>query len=117
MVYSNTKLFKLGQKRVYFNIGVFWKWVVFASFHGFIAFFLCSNSLTGIMDSSGKTLDHWYISSVVFSVLIHIVLLKLIIEAINANMIYIIAGLGSLMLYWIMAAGFSIPFISKILQP
>lgn len=117
MVYSNTKLFKLGQQRKYFNIGVFWKWVVCAAIHGFSVFFICSNSLTGMMDESGKTLDHWYISSVVFSCLIHIVLLKLIIEAINANMIYILAAFGSLLLYWIMAAGFSIPFISKLIQP
>ena len=89
IVYKCTKLFKAGQRKKYFNVFVFWKWIILSGIHGFIIFFTCNLALKGAVDQSGKTVEHWYISSVVFSCIIHLVLLKLVIETITINIIYV----------------------------
>lgn len=88
VVYSNTRLFKMGQRKKYFNISVFWKWVVFSFIHGFLIYWICQGCLNGPIDGSGKTADHWYISSVAFTCIIHLVTMKLVLETININTIY-----------------------------
>ena len=88
IVYSHTKLFKAGQRKKYFSIGVFWKWVILSAIHGATVYWVCQTVLRGPIDGTGKTPDHWYITSVGFSSVIHLVLLKLIIETITINLIY-----------------------------
>ena len=89
IAFSNTKLYKMGQKGKYFNIWVFWKWVILSVWHGFVIYWLVSVSLSEAIDGSGKTPDHWYISTVAFSCVIHLVTWILIIETINVNLIYV----------------------------
>lgn len=116
VVYSNTKIYKAGQKNKYFNIKIFWKWVLLAVVHGFIIFWMCK-SLEGPIDPSGKTTDHWYISSVAFTCVIYLVTWKLILETINLNSIYIIVVIISLISYWVIVLLLNTNGIARVMQP
>lgn len=72
-------------------------------------------SLEGPIDLSGKTTDHWYISSVAFTCVIHLVTWKLILETINLNFIYIIVVMISLISYWVIVLCLNTNAIAKVL--
>ena len=91
---------------------MFWGWLVQALYHGLIVYWLVMTGFVGSNDYTGVTFDHWYKSSMLFSCIIHLVTLKLVLETINVNIIYLVAGLVSLGCYWVMANIFSIYFIA-----
>lgn len=54
-IYKYPVLYSAGQKRAYFNLKVFWRWIIFAAVHGLVTYFgtshvslpLFVNSYTG----------------------------------------------------------------------
>jgi magnesium-transporting ATPase (P-type) len=110
-------LYEAGQKKQYFSYGIFWKWVILAVFHGFIIFFGCSYGFRGVIDNSGKTEDLWFASTIAFSCIIHLVTGKLAIELIFLNWIVIIAGIGSVVFYWLFVIVFNTAPFSQAFQP
>mmetsp|Transcript_9363 Transcript_9363/g.9045 ORF Transcript_9363/g.9045 Transcript_9363/m.9045 type:complete len:255 (+) Transcript_9363:770-1534(+) len=111
------KLYEAGQQNQYFTLWIFWKWVILALFHGVITFFGCTYGFSGIIDSSGKTDDFWFASTIAFSSIIHLVTCKLAIELNFLNVVAIIAGVGSLLFYWLFVIVFNTAFFSQLLQP
>ena len=71
----------------------------------------------GPVDSSGKIQTHWYHSSASFTLIIHLVCYKLFSESNYWNKISIIAGVISLVVYYVLAVAASFPFMANIFQP
>lgn len=111
------ELYEAGQQNKYFTFWIFWKWVILALFHGVVTFFGCTYGFNGIIDSSGKTDDFWFASTIAFSSIIHLVTCKLAIELNFFNFVAIIAGVGSLLFYWLFVIVFNTAFFSQLLQP
>ena len=61
--YLYPDLYKAGRKQVYFNLKVFWKWIIFSIWHGIVSFFLPMYS-TRTIQGDGKTPEHWYSSTI-----------------------------------------------------
>ena len=80
-------LYEAGPKKVYFNYGVFWKYIVFALFHGMVCFHFVVYGLEGPFQASGKTQSSWCHSTISFTLIIHIVTYKLLLESTMWNAI------------------------------
>jgi len=72
-------LYQAGQIRFYFNMLVFWKWIFYALFHGLTIFFIVSYSLKE-EEFNGLKVDHWWITTIIFTSAIHIVCYKILVE-------------------------------------
>lgn len=114
---ANPRLYEAGQKKEYFSFMIFWKWVALSLFHGVVIYFGCSYGFRGVIDSSGKTEDLWFASTIAFSCIIHLVTYKLAIELLFFNWIVIAAGLGSVVFYWLFVIVFNTSAISQVFQP
>lgn len=73
--------------------------------------------LKGAIGTTGETYDHWLHSTLAFSVIINLVNLKMFLETVYWNWVSILAGLVSLILYYVILLGFSLNPISRIVQP
>lgn len=113
---EHTKLFKIGQWGKYFSILIFWKWVLQAFYQGCVIFWM-THALAGPVDSTGKTSDHWYISSIAFTCVIHLVTLKLILETINLNIIYLAMVAICLISYYAIVLFLNANDIAITMQP
>lgn len=103
-------LYKGGQKEVYFNMKVFWRWILFSIWHGLTCFFLPMLS-TNTPLSDGRTSEHWYRSTIAFTMIVHLVTMKLFIESIFWNWLSILmAGVSLLIYYLILVIGSSTAF-------
>ena len=111
------KLYEAGQKRLYFSYGKFWKWIILAIYHGFIVYTGWTGGFRYITDSDGRTESLWYVSSTAFTCIVHLVTLKLLIELLFLNWIAIVAGVGSVLFYWIWALILNISFVAQLVQP
>lgn len=111
------KLYEAGQKKEYFSYAIFWKWVALAGFHGIIIYYGCSYGFRGIIDNGGKTEDLWFASTIAFSVIIHLVTGKLAIELTFLNWIVLVAGIGSVVFYWLFVIIFNTSGIAQAFQP
>jgi len=54
------------------------------------------------MDESGRIYDHWLVSTVCFTAVVHVVMIKLFIESVYWNWLSIGSGVCSLLLYYLM---------------
>lgn len=114
---KNPQLYEAGQKKQYFSYLIFWKWVGLAFFHGFVTFFGVTYGFSGAVDNSGKTEDMWFISTVAFSCIIHLVTGKLAIELIFLNWVVLVAGIVSVVFYWLFVIVFNTSPIAQAFQP
>lgn len=111
------KLYEAGQKKVYFNYTEFWKWIALALFHGAVAYFIPLYGLSGPADATGTTMEHWTISTVCFSIILHVVTYKLFIDTyfwIKMNIVLTVASIG---IYYLVVVIGSVPFIANMVQP
>jgi phospholipid-transporting ATPase len=78
---KHTWLYAAGQKGIYFNLKVFWVWVLMAVIHGLICFLVPMYEFSLVAkDSDGLDSGLWMVSTVSFNLVIHIVTLKIILE-------------------------------------
>ncbi|CAI2370022.1 unnamed protein product [Moneuplotes crassus] len=110
-------LYSAGQKREYFSYLIFWKWILLSIYHGFIVYFGCTYGFRYIVNLEGHTETLWYVSSTAFTIIIHLVTMKLIIEILFLNWIVIVAGVGSVLLYWVCAIVLNVSFVAQLFQP
>jgi magnesium-transporting ATPase (P-type) len=94
-------LYAAGQKNYFFNLKIFWSYILYAILHGTICYFLPELTLKDTYDDSGKTLNHWYKSTVNFSLIIHVVSYKLLIISDFWNWVNLSAFFLSIALYYI----------------
>lgn len=88
-----------------------------ALIHGAAAFFITQRGLEMIVDKEGFTSSHWLMSTITFSVCIHLATFKLFLESTFWNKINMIAGIASLILYYGMLAMGALPTFAHIFQP
>lgn len=94
-------LYKAGQLNHYFNLKEFWKYVCYAIFHSFLAFYIPTFALDGIVSSKGNVFDHWQISTISFSLVINVVTLKLLIISNFWNIINLGSSVLSIGFYFL----------------
>lgn len=73
-------LYLAGQKKYYFNLKNFWIWITLGIIHGVIIYFIGLEGLTNFFAKDGKTHDHWLKSTILFSIIVHVVTYKIFIE-------------------------------------
>jgi len=93
--------YRAGQVKYYFNLKTFWLWLFYAILHGgltyiFITFGIINHAVWG----DGKFVDHWWITTVIFSSIIHIVTYKIFVEIIYWNKLIILTSVLSILLYY-----------------
>lgn len=79
------KVYEPGHQNYYFNLRMFWKWIIFAFLHGAITFAFCMIGCNGVVDPDGQTYDLWFRSSLAFTVIILVITLKLFLEINSLN--------------------------------
>lgn len=94
-------LYQAGQLNKYFNIRVFWTYVFYSIIHSAGCFFIPFYCLKGIMNNSGYEYDLWYISTVSFSIVIHISTLKILVMSNYWNGVIFFTTIGSLVFYYV----------------
>jgi magnesium-transporting ATPase (P-type) len=110
--------YKAGQSKYYFNMKVFWIWLMTAVIHGGLSFILV---LLGIYKHSlfddGKIVDHWYLTTIIFSQAIHIVTYKIFIQCNFWNPLIMMTSALSIGMYYLSIFLINIPTIGKLVQP
>ena len=114
---ENPVLYKAGQIKHYFNFRIFWKWMLLALVHGTVTYFFTEYTLVGVNNSSGQSSQHWEVSTVAFTICLHLSTYKLFVESTFLNIMNLAAGIGSLLIYYIMLIIASGESISKVFQP
>lgn len=116
-IYKYPTLYAAGQKGIYFGFKVFWRWIFFSIWHGGIVYTGTVYGLSGPTQESGITNNHWWISSIAFTVIIHIIVIKLFMETHFWNWYSAITGIACLLLYYATVLLLSTQFISNMIQP
>jgi phospholipid-transporting ATPase len=98
--YLYPELYKAGRKHVYFNMKVFWKWIIFSIWHGLVSFFLPMYSTRAVL-GDGMTSEHWYSSTIAFTIIVHLVTMKLFIESIFWSWLSVLMAILSLFVYYL----------------
>jgi len=94
-------LYSAGPMEYYFNYKLFWKWMFQALYHGFLVFFIIQYGLEGTHNSTGMTQEHWFTSTVSFSIVLHIATYKLLLESSYWNVYQMLSVIFSLLAYYI----------------
>lgn len=71
--------------------------------------------LSGPIDSTGLTYQHWFTSCLAFSLLIHIVTFKLFVESVYWNWIMTTVNIGCLLFYYSNVLFGNMPFVANII--
>ena len=74
-------LYGAGHKNVYFNFKVFWIWVALAAWHGSLCYWVTVGAF-GYESPNPDGIDSglWWVSTLAFTLVIHLVTFKLFIE-------------------------------------
>ena len=110
-------LYRAGPKNILFNLKIFWIYVIYGIVHSILCFIIPSYSLNGIVDNNGNTFNNWRISTVSFSLVIHVVSMKLLIISNFWNCFSIGFTIISVVFYYIILVFLGIPKIGQIFQP
>jgi phospholipid-transporting ATPase len=110
-------LYVAGQRNYFFNMKKFWSYIFYAIFHGFICFFLSNEGLVNSNDETGVTFNHWYKSTVSFSLVIHIVTYKLLIISDFWNGLSLFSTIFSIGFYYVVVLILCYNPISYTFQP
>lgn len=89
-----------------------------AIWHGCVTFFGVQETLSRQPSNSrGLVQDHWFNSTTAFTVIVHIIVYKLLLETVFWNPISISMCLLCLTLYYLMVLGLSSNPVSIVFQP
>jgi len=106
-----------GQVKYYFNLQKFWLWLFYAILHGGLAYLFIT---TGIINhgvwGDGKLVDHWWITTVIFSSIIHIVTYKIFVEITYWNKLIILTSVLSIIVYYLSIYLINLPIVSFAVQ-
>ena len=110
-------LYRAGPKNYYFNIKTFWTFISYGLIHSILCFMIPSYSLKNIVNDNGDTMNNWKISTVSFSLIIHVVSIKLLLISNFWNYFSIIFTILSIILYYIIIILLCTYSIGSIFQP
>ena len=109
---KNPILYIAGHKKVYFNFRVFWKYILMAYIHGLICYLFPLLGFDDQIDDSGRTFDTWFHSTLSFTLILHIVTYKLLVDSTMWNYINLTMCLISLVLYYVCVLIINMGFIA-----
>lgn len=111
------KLYRAGQLKYYFNLKIFWLWLLYAIIHGGFSYIFISSGLRCHSASGdGKLQDHWWANTLIFSCIINIVTFKIFIEITYWNWLVLGTSVLSVFVYYISIFLISYPPFAKRVQ-
>ena len=110
-------LYRAGPKNILFNLKVFWIYVSYGIIHSILCFVIPAYSLKGIVNENGNTFNNWRIATVSFSLVIHVVSIKLLIISEFWNIFSLGFTIISVIFYYIVLVVLCIPKMGNIFQP
>ncbi len=111
-------LYEAGPKQIYFNMKVFWKWMLYAIIHGWLCNFCVTFGMKNISPfENGILVDHWWVTTTIFTLVVHVVTYKIFIEVTFWNYLVLIAAIGSVVFYYFSLIIIQLPWIAEIVQP
>ncbi|CAG9329527.1 unnamed protein product [Blepharisma stoltei] len=109
--------YQAGPRKAYFSFKVFWRWVVFAIWHGVLCFFIPNMTLYKAIDEVGQVAGLWFVSTITFTLVIHVITFKLFLESVFWNKISIVAGMICIGFYYLCLIGLNTSVVAKLAQP
>jgi phospholipid-transporting ATPase len=82
-----------------------------------VSYFIPMYGMYGPTDSSGRTNEHWVVSTVSFTIILHVVTYKLFVDTYFWGKINIIMAAVSILIYYIVVILGSIPLVANLIQP
>lgn len=70
-----------------------------------------------MIDESGRTFTHWFKSSVAFSLVIHVIVFKIMIETVNWNWVSVLFGAICFVSYYAMVFVMNMDMVAPLIQP
>ena len=110
-------LYRAGPKNYYFNLKTFWTYIMYALFHSILCFVIPAYGLRNIINDKGDTMNNWKISTVSFSMVIHVVSIKLLLISNFWNWFSIISTILSIILYYMIIICLCTYTIGSVFQP
>ena len=111
------QLYGAGQRQLYFTFSRFWMWVALSIYHGVVCFFIPFYGFDTHVDDSGSDTGLWWISTLSFTLIIHVVTIKLFLESVFWNKVNITVGLLSLLIYYLTVITLNTQVMSIAFQP
>jgi phospholipid-transporting ATPase len=110
-------LYRAGQLGSFFNLKIFWIWLICSIIHGGICY-ICV--VAGLPNESvltdGRLIDHWWLTTLSFTVIIHVVTYKVFIEISYWNYLVILVSFISMFFYYLCILMVGIPTLAKWAQ-
>ena len=110
-------LYRAGPKNYHFNLKTFWTYIIYGLIHSILCFMIPAYSLRNIINENGDTMNSWRISTVSFSMVIHVVSIKLLLISNFWNWLSIIFTFLSIILYYTIITCLCTYSIGSHLQP
>ena len=110
-------LYRAGPKNYYFNLKTFWIFILYGLIHSIFCFTIPAYGLKNIINNKGDTMNNWKISTVSFSMVIHVVSIKLLLISNFWNWFSIIFTILSIILYYIIIICLCTYSIGSVFQP
>lgn len=88
--------------------------MLLAVWHGGVIFFIPFYGLTGAITDKGLTEDLWMVSSVSFTIVVHTVIFKLLLESQHWNWFLFVSTMASFALFYGIVLLGSVDFMSTI---
>ena len=109
--------YRAGQRGLYFTYGQFWKWVVLGIWHGLVCYWVPVLAFDGAVGYDGKDTGLWWVSTLSFTLVMHIVTYKLLLESIYWNKINLLTAVCSIVGYYACVLALNFDKVSQIFQP
>jgi len=109
--------YRAGQLGVYFTYGQFWKWVVLGIWHGLVCYWVPVLAFDGAAKYDGKDTGLWWVSTLSFTLVMHTVTYKLLLESIYWNKINLLTAVCSLVGYYASVLVLNFDTVSQLFQP
>jgi phospholipid-transporting ATPase len=110
-------VYAAGQRNLYFNYRRFWLWILLGAYHGALCFWIPFAGLSDPVDSTGLNNGLWWTSTLTFTLIIHVVTVKLYLESGYWTKISIAAGICSILFYYSTVIVLNAPKIASVFQP
>jgi phospholipid-translocating P-type ATPase (flippase) len=109
--------YKAGQLRQYFSMRVFWSWMIAAMWHGFVSLFLPFAAMAYAVDDDGRDTGLWWVSTLSFTLIIHIISFKMLMVSSYWNKLSLIGVVGGLGLYHVSMIFLNTAPVASRIQP
>jgi len=109
--------YKAGHNNYHFNLRIFWRWIFFAVIHGGISYISVTfGLLNSDVFNDGKLVDHWWVSTIIFTLILHVVTYKIFVEVSYWNIIVLSTSIISVLFYYSCIILINLPMVSKVVQ-